>query len=42
MRKKDGSRAKVNAVCWHGYGDFLKELYLISGTFKVVTGSSNL
>jgi hypothetical protein len=40
MRKKDGSRSKVNAVCWHGYRDFLKELYLISGTFRVVTAQA--
>jgi|TARA_R100000482_G_scaffold124748_1_gene78810 hypothetical protein len=39
-RNKDGSRKKVNAVCWHGYRDFLKELYLISGTFKVVTAQA--
>jgi hypothetical protein len=39
-RNKDGSRKKVNAVCWHGYRDFLKELYLISGTFRVVTAQA--
>jgi len=38
---KDGSRKKVNAVCWHGYRDFLIELYNISGNdFRVVTAQA--
>tara|TARA_R100001443_G_C3343758_1_gene175076 strand:- start:561 stop:1058 length:498 start_codon:yes stop_codon:yes gene_type:complete len=41
MRKKDNSRSKVNAVCWHGYRDFLKELYEIPGNnFRVVTAQA--
>ena len=40
-RNKDGSRKKVNAVCWHGYRDFLIELYNISGNnFRVVTAQA--
>jgi len=40
-RNKDGSRKKVNAVCWHGYRDFLIELYNISGnSFRVVTAQA--
>ena len=40
-RNKDGSRKKVNAVCWHGYRDFLIELYNISANnFRVVTAQA--
>ena len=40
-RNKDGSRKKVNAVCWHGYRDFLIELYNISeNNLRVVTAQA--
>jgi len=29
MKNKNGSRRKINAVCWHGFRDFLIELYNI-------------
>lgn len=40
MRKKDGSRSKVNAVCWHGYRDFMIELYKISPDFRIVSAQA--
>ena len=41
MKNKNGSRRKINAVCWHGFRDFLIELYNISGNnFRVVTAQT--
>ena len=41
VKLKLGSRKKVHAVCWHGYRDFLIELYNISGNnFRVVTAQA--
>ena len=31
---------KVNAVCWHGFRDFLKSLYEIDENFRVVTAQT--
>ena len=31
---------KVNAVCWHGFRDFLKKLYEISDSIRVVTAQT--
>ena len=39
-RNKDGSRKKVNAVCWHGYRDFIIELYKISPDFRIVSAQA--
>ena len=41
MKNKNGSTRKINAVCWHGFRDFLIELYNISGNnFRVVTAQT--
>jgi hypothetical protein len=40
MRKKDGTRSKVNAVCWHGYRDFIIQLYKISPDFRIVSAQA--
>tara|TARA_R100000781_G_scaffold14134_1_gene11964 strand:+ start:174 stop:587 length:414 start_codon:yes stop_codon:yes gene_type:complete len=37
MTCKNGQKNKVNAVCWHGYRDFMIELYKISDNFKIKT-----
>ena len=34
---KNGSPRKVNAICWHGYRDFLTELYKIYSDLRVFT-----
>ena len=34
---KNGQKNKVNAVCWHGYRDFMIELYKISDNFRIKT-----
>jgi hypothetical protein len=37
MTCKNGHKNKVNAVCWHGYRDFMIELYKYSDNFKIKT-----
>ena len=37
MTCKNGQKNKVNAVCWHGYRDFMIKLYKISDNFKIKT-----
>ena len=32
---------KVNAVCWHGFRDFLKKLYEISDNIRVITATKS-
>ena len=34
---KDGSPRKINAICWHGYRDFLSQLYSYNSGLRVVT-----
>ena len=34
---KNGTPRKVNAICWHGYRDFLTELYKIYSDLRVFT-----
>ena len=34
---KNGTARKVNAICWHGYRDFLTELYNIYSDLRVIT-----
>ena len=34
---KNGTPRKVNAICWHGFRDFLIELYKLNSSFRVVT-----
>ena len=36
---KDGSKRKVNAICWHGFRDFFIELYKYNNNFRVVTAN---
>tara|TARA_R110001592_G_C12717970_1_gene708601 strand:+ start:167 stop:580 length:414 start_codon:yes stop_codon:yes gene_type:complete len=37
MTCKNGKKNKVNAVCWHGYRDFMIELYKINHNFRIKT-----
>jgi len=37
---KDGTPRKVNAICWHGFRDFLNELYLAYPLLRVVTSQT--
>ena len=37
---KNGTPRKVNAICWHGFRDFFKELYEHYNTLRVVTSST--
>ena len=34
---KDGSPRKINAICWHGYRDFINELYTINENLRIVS-----
>ena len=34
---KNGTPRKVNAICWHGYRDFLIELYKVYSDLRVFT-----
>jgi|GEM_PF-2444909 hypothetical protein len=36
-KNKDGSPKKVNAICWHGFRDFLTELFKQYPKLRVVT-----
>ncbi len=35
--RKYRHKRKVAAVCWHGFRDFIKEVYKINSTAKIVT-----
>ena len=37
---KNGTPRKVNAICWHGYRDFLTALYKIYSDLRVFTSMS--
>ena len=37
---KDGSKRKVNAICWHGFRDFFIELYNYNSNLRVVTANA--
>jgi hypothetical protein len=37
---KKGNYRKVHAVCWHGYRDFLIELYKLNPSIRVVTAQA--
>jgi len=37
---KNGTPRKVNAICWHGFRDFFKELYKHYSTLRVVTANT--
>jgi len=37
---KDGSKRKINAICWHGFRDFLLNLYEHSDKLRVVTAQA--
>lgn len=37
MRKRDGSRRRVHAVCWHGHRAFMRALYAQALTARIVT-----
>ena len=39
-KNKDGSRKKVNSICWHGYKDFLIEMYKYHPNARVVTAQA--
>ena len=34
---KNGTPRKINAICWHGYRDFLSQLYSYNSGLRVVT-----
>ena len=37
---KDGSKRKVNAICWHGFRDFFIELYKYNDSLRIVTANT--
>ena len=37
---KDGSLRKINAICWHGYRDFINELYTINENLRIVSAQA--
>ena len=37
MTCKNGQKNKVNSVCWHGFRDFMIELYKINDNFRIKT-----
>ena len=37
---KDGSPRKINAICWHGYRDFINELYTINENLRIVSAQA--
>ena len=37
---KDGTPRKINAICWHGFRDFLLNLYEHSDKLRVVTAQA--
>ena len=37
---KDGSKRKVNAICWHGFRDFISEIYKFHPHVRVVSSTA--
>jgi len=37
---KDGSKRKVNAICWHGFRDFITEIYKFHPHVRVVSSTA--